>query len=191
LSQLILIVDDDRLTTHFLGTLLQEQGYDICVANSGELALRIAAETQPDLILLDITMHPGMDGIETCRRLKEDETTHSTPIIFLTGKDDEDSMLRAFDTGAADSVLKPCVRRVLLARVRTHMELGLLSRHLEEALAERTRELHAANAQLRRLAREMTLVEEAEPDLSNSVTRTKNPLSPNAKSKCCACWQKG
>ena len=158
----ILIVDDEPISVHFLGKLLKKNGYEIHVANSGELALEIADEIQPDLILLDISMPPGMDGIETCRHLKSDQDICNIPVIFLTGKDDEDSMVNAFDAGGADYVLKPFDTRVLLARVRTHVELGVLSRHQEAALAERTLELYAANAKLRRLAMEMSLIEERE-----------------------------
>jgi len=162
LARHILIVDDEPISVQFLGKLLKKNGYEVHVANSGELAFEIAGEIQPDLILLDISMPPGMDGIETCRHLKSDEDICNIPVIFLTGKDDEESMVNAFDAGGADYVLKPFDTRVLLARVRTHIELGVLSHNQEVALAERTLELHEANAKLRRLAMEMSLIEERE-----------------------------
>ena len=158
----ILVVDDDPYNVRVVGSLLKESGYRVHAANSGELALAIAGEIPLDLILLDILMPRGMNGLETCRRLKADDRTRPVPVIFLTGKEDEETMVRAFAAGGADYVKKPFDARVLLARVRTHVELGLLSRALERALAERTRELSDANARLRQLALEVSLIEERE-----------------------------
>mgnify|MGYP001179142916 CR=1 FL=1 len=158
----ILVADDDPRNVRAVGSLLKESGYQIHVADSGELALAIAGEVPLDLILLDILMPGGMDGIATCRRLKADDRTRPIPVIFLTGREDEETMVRAFAAGGADYVKKPFDARVLLARVRTHVELGLLSRALERALAERTRELRDANARLRQLALEVSLIEERE-----------------------------
>jgi signal transduction histidine kinase len=158
----ILVADDDPRNVRVVGSLLKESGYQIHVAESGQLALAIAGEIPLDLILLDILMPGGMDGLETCRRLKADDRTRPVPVIFLTGKEDEETMVRAFAVGGADYVKKPFDARVLLARVRTQVELGLLSRALERALAERTRELSDANVKLRQLALEVSLIEERE-----------------------------
>lgn len=158
----ILVADDDPHNVRTVGGLLKESGYQIHVADSGELALVIAREIPLDLILLDIRMPTGMDGIETCRRLKADDRIRPVPVIFLTGKEDEETMVRAFAAGGADYVKKPFNARVLLARVRAQVELGLLSRALERALAERTQELRDANARLRQLAMEVSLIEERE-----------------------------
>lgn len=158
----ILVADDDPHNVRAVGGLLKESGYQVHVADSGELVLVIAGEVPLDLILLDILMPRGMDGIETCRRLKADDRTRPIPVIFLTGREDEETTVRAFAAGGADYVKKPFDAQVLLARVRTHVELGLLSRTLECALAERTQELRDANAQLRQLAMEVSLIAERE-----------------------------
>ncbi len=162
----ILIVDDEPENIRFLGQLLVGQGYQVHVADSGERALEavdsILLDKRLDLVLLDILMPGGIDGIETCRRLKSREDARNIPVIFLTGKDDSETMVRAFDSGGADYLLKPFDIKVLLARVKTHLELGRLSRNLESALAERTRELRDANARLRRLAMDITRVGERE-----------------------------
>jgi len=162
----ILVVDDEWENIRLMGNLLTAQGYQVHVAESGERALAIVREMTPevplDLILLDILMPAGIDGLETCRRLKTCQESRHTPVIFLTGKEEEATMVRAFDAGGADYVLKPFNTDVLLARVRTHCRLGQLSRSLESALAERTRELRDANEQLRQLAMETTLIEERE-----------------------------
>ena len=158
----VLVVDDDPRNVRAVGSLLKESGYQVHVAHSGELALAIAQEVPLDLILLDILMSPAMDGIETCRCLKAHPLTRRVPVIFLTGKEDEETMICAFEAGGADYVKKPFNAPVLLARVRTHTELGLLSRNLEQALIQRTQELSDANAKLRQLAIEISLIEERE-----------------------------
>ncbi len=162
----ILLVDDDPENLRLLGRLLAQEGYRIHAADSGERALEIVAMTagEPsfDLVLLDILMPGGLDGIETCRRLRAHLATRDTPVIFLTAKHDAPTMVAAFEAGGADFVPKPCDARVLLARVRTHVELGSLSRRLEQTLTERTSELREANAALRRLAMEIYQTEERE-----------------------------
>lgn len=158
----VLVVDDDLRNIRLVGSLLTESGFRVHVADNGLLALAIAREVQPDLVLLDILLPPRMNGIETCHRLKVCPDTRAIPVIFLTGKEDEETMVRAFEVGGADYVQKPFNAQVLLARVRTHTELGLLSRELERTLAERTRELSEANATLRKLAMEVSLIEERE-----------------------------
>lgn len=164
----LLIVDDDPDSLRLLGQLLRADGYRLHVADSGERGLEVLAALEQggaepvDLILLDVLMPAGMDGIETCRHIKARAQTAGTPVLFLTGKDDEATTLRAFNAGGADYVLKPVAAEVLRARVRTQVRLARLSRQMERALAERSRALHAANHRLRRLASEIALVEERE-----------------------------
>ena len=169
----VLVVDDEPDNIRFLGRLLAAEGYQVHVAESGERALEtlecIADGTPPDLLLLDILMPNGMDGIEVCRRLKSRPGMAAIPVVFLTGKDDRETIVRAFEAGGSDYVLKPFDAAVLLARVRTHATLGRLTREQESALAQRTSELRQANARLqeanaglRRLAIEISLVEERE-----------------------------
>ena len=158
----VLVVDDDPRNVRAVGSLLKESGYQVHVAHNGELALAIAQKVPLDLILLDILMSPEMDGIETCRCLKAHPLTRRVPVIFLTGKEDEETMICAFEAGGADYVKKPFNAPVLLARVRTQTELGLLSRNLEQALIQRTQELSDANTKLRQLAVEIALIEERE-----------------------------
>ena len=157
----VLVVDDDAKSLHYVGSALLTEGYRVHVAASGRLAIDIAREVGPDLILLDIRM-AGLDGIATCQELKRLPETRAIPVVFLTGRDDEPSMLEAFDAGGVDYLVKPFETRILLARVRTHAELGVLSRGLETALADRTQALQAANAALRQLATDMSLMEETE-----------------------------
>ena len=157
----VLVVDDDSASLRYVGSLLMTHGYGVYAAGSGHLAIEIAERSQPDLILLDIRM-PDLDGIETCRALKSRPQTAGIPVVFVTGRSDEFSMLEGFDAGGADYVVKPFEPAVLLARVGTHVKLGILSRDLERALGERTLELQAANRELRRLAVQVSQIEQLE-----------------------------
>src|SRR5687767_10230324 len=88
----ILIVDDDRLNIRVLGGILKADGYILAEANSGESALELYAKFRPDLVLLDVIM-PGIDGFETCRRLKREYGDKSAPVIFITAKSDSDDVV--------------------------------------------------------------------------------------------------
>lgn len=118
----ILIVDDMATNLQVLGTILKENGYHTNIARNGSEAIMRAEKVCPDLILLDVMM-PEMDGFEACRRLKDIEKTKHIPIIFLTAKTESESVIKGFDLGAADYVLKPFNSSELLARVQTHLDL--------------------------------------------------------------------
>ena len=119
---IILVVDDERINLKILRTVLK----DMCTvrgALSGEQALKAARlDPPPDLILLDIQMK-GMDGYEVCRRLKSDPLTQRIPVIFITGKDQEDDETMGFDVGAVDYINKPIRPAIVRARVKLHLEL--------------------------------------------------------------------
>lgn len=118
----ILVVDDTPANIHILVEALREE-YDVMVAIRGARALELArAETQPDLILLDMMM-PGMDGHEVCRQLKYDDRTRNIPIIFVTADTSPASEQLSFELGAVDYVTKPFSLPVVKARVRTHVTL--------------------------------------------------------------------
>jgi len=157
----ILIVDDNAPTRALLKEILGGLPGESLEAGDGAQALALATTHPPDLILLDIGL-PRMDGIATCRALKGQPATRAIPVVFLTGRDDEPGILEAFQAGAADYVVKPFEPRILLARVRTHLALAALSRGLERRLGERTQALTDANARLRRLALDLSLLKEAE-----------------------------
>jgi len=118
----ILIVDDQPLNIDLLEQELGAAGYRTLAERGGEAALARAAAAMPDLILLDLMM-PGIDGYETCRRLKANEATRSIPVIFLTALKETFEKLRAFELGAVDYVTKPFESEELLARVGTHVAL--------------------------------------------------------------------
>ena len=118
----ILIVDDEPLNVDLLEQELDTAGYRTVSAASGEDALALAANSPPDVILLDVMMK-GIDGYETCRRLKAGEATRAIPVIFLTALTDTFEKVRAFGLGAVDYVTKPFEVEELLARVGTHIAL--------------------------------------------------------------------
>src|ERR1700690_123614 len=118
----ILTVDDSPENLAILSVVLQP-AYRVLAATSGDQALRIATGPHtPDLILLDVMM-PGMDGYQVFEKLRANPATRHIPIIFITAVNSEESELRGLALGAADYITKPIVPSVLLARVRTQLEL--------------------------------------------------------------------
>ena len=118
----ILIVDDDPVVAGMLGISLEAAGHEIIEANSGEEALaRLAgqnAEQLPDVVFLDIEMGMGIDGYETCRRLRDSDLTRELPVIFLSGHDALDDRMRAYDAGGSDFMAKPFVPEDVLRKAR-------------------------------------------------------------------------
>ena len=118
----VLLVDDNALNLQMLHQSLENEGYRLLSAKSGEDALRIAQKANPDLILLDIMM-PGIDGYETCARLKADETTQNIGIIFLTALQATEDKVRGLSLGAVDFITKPFDPDEVVARVRRQLDV--------------------------------------------------------------------
>jgi PAS domain S-box-containing protein len=146
----ILVVDDTPESLRVLTEALQQEGYSVRPANSGQLALDSIAAYPPDLILLDIRM-PGLDGFEVCRRLKGEETTRNIPVIFQSAATDLADRLEGLRLGAVDYISKPFQREELLARVNTHLELARLHGNLEVVVKERTAQLELEIAERKRV----------------------------------------
>ena len=117
----VLVVDDQASNIHLIHQLFSAE-YQVFMATSGQQALAFCAKTPPDLILLDVAM-PGMNGMEVCRILKQDHSTATIPIIFLTGLDTTDAENACWDCGADDFVSKPVNPRTLQNRVKAHLTL--------------------------------------------------------------------
>jgi len=128
-DQTVLVVDDTVSSLRLATDYLEEGGLTVAVARDGDEALTRAQYLKPDLILLDVIL-PGMNGFETCRRLKEIETTRDIPVIFMTALVDTNDKVEAFAAGGVDYVTKPIQARELLARVRTHLALGTAQKQL-------------------------------------------------------------
>ena len=117
----ILVVDDTPANIDVLTGVLSHD-YRVKAANNGTRALKIASETPPDLILLDIMM-PEIDGYEVCRRLKDADNTKDIPVIFVTAKNEVHDEMMGFDIGGVDYITKPISPPILKARVKTHLSL--------------------------------------------------------------------
>ncbi|WDD99672.1 sensor histidine kinase [Thalassomonas actiniarum] len=131
----VLVVDDKKENLDILTHILEGEGYEVSFAMEGEKAIQIASVYLPDLILLDVMM-PGIDGFETCRRIKVLTELRDIPIIFVTGKADVSDILRAFQVGAIDYVTKPIRHEELCARVKTHLQLRRLMTIRDELIAQ-------------------------------------------------------
>ena len=139
----ILLVDDDPTNLDLLRHTLDGRGYRLFVSRSGESAIELARRVRPLLILLDVVM-PGIDGYETCRRLKEAPETGESAVIFLSSLDETKARVRGLEAGAVDFISKPFQRDEVVARVNTHVTLQRLRRELETRNAELARELAVA-----------------------------------------------
>ncbi len=127
----ILVVDDNPVNLNLLSDFLTDAGFTVLLKKDGEKALALIQRKQPDIILLDILM-PGMDGFETCRRLKSDPDTEDIPVIFMTALSETVDKIRGFELGAVDYITKPFHHEEVLARVRTHLTIQNLKNSLEE-----------------------------------------------------------
>lgn len=115
-SQKVLVVDDEEPILELLRYNLEKNGYEVKTAADGFEALEIARKFTPDVVLLDVMM-PRMDGVETCRRLRENPALQKTFIVFLTARSEEYSEIAAFDVGADDYITKPIKPRALMSRI--------------------------------------------------------------------------
>jgi signal transduction histidine kinase len=148
MPETILIVDDTPANLSVLVDTLSEAGYQIMVAEDGEDALAQTAHTRPDLILLDVMM-PGLDGFETCNRLKAVAATRDIPVIFMTALNETAEKVRAFGAGAVDYITKPIQHEEALARIGTHLTIRRLRQKLEQQLTLTERFMRIASHDLR------------------------------------------
>ncbi len=147
----ILIVDDIYENLHLLGHILTTNGLEVSFAESGKQALKQLEESQPQLILLDVSM-PVMDGFETANHIKNNPATKDIPIIFITALNDEINIVKGFKAGGYDYIIKPYKQKELLARVLMHLELKekndnikLLNKELNDKNRDLTDSINYAN----------------------------------------------
>jgi len=130
MAKKILVVDDDPSLVRLVTQVLTDKGYEVLKANNGQEALRLLFAQKPDLVLLDVVM-PGIDGWQTCSRIRDISPT--IPIIMLTGnRKTEDDVVRGLDYGADDYLLKPVGNRELVARVRAALRRAELPSYLDD-----------------------------------------------------------
>src|ERR1700750_31429 len=128
-----LVVDDSPETLRLLTDALDGAGMTVMVAMDGAAAMRIVDQITPDIILLDAVM-PGIDGFETCRRLKRDAGLSNVPVIFMTGLTETEHIVRGLRAGGVDYVTKPVVIEEMLARIRVHLANARLTKSARAAL---------------------------------------------------------
>ncbi|MGA1285688.1 MAG: response regulator, partial [Prochlorothrix sp.] len=160
-SSTILVVDDSRSNRAFLRNMLRSAGYQVLNAASGEEALELLmdpnyADVWPDLVLLDVIL-PGIDGFETCTRLKAWDKTHDIPVVFMTSLTETTDKVKGLSLGAVDYITKPLQAEEVKARLGVHLELRYLTKTLEQQVADRTAALQSALDDLRRM--QMQLVQ--------------------------------
>lgn len=117
----ILVAEDDPVTRRFVASLLEERGYEVLVAEDGEHAVRIAGSVLPDLIVSDLVM-PYRDGYEVLRTIRNDARLAKTPVLILSMRDREEDIVRGFEQGADEYVVKPFNAREFVSRVRKLLE---------------------------------------------------------------------
>ncbi|HTP31739.1 MAG TPA: protein kinase [Candidatus Acidoferrales bacterium] len=139
----ILLVDDDPSSLAILRQNLVGEGYRILISRSGDDALKVVHRSHPLVVLLDIMM-PGMDGYETCRRLKDDPETAGTAVIFLSALEETRDKVRGLELGAVDFISKPFQGEEVVARVRAHVTIQRLRHKLEALVLDLARELAVA-----------------------------------------------
>src|ERR1700675_3033661 len=141
-----LVVDDSPETLRLLTDALDGAGMTVMVAMDGASAMRIVDQITPEIVLLDAMM-PGMDGFETCRRLKRDAGLVNVPIIFMTGLAETEHIVRGLEAGGVDYVTKPIVVEEMIARIRVHLANARLTQSARAALDVSGRYLLAVNGQ--------------------------------------------
>jgi two-component system, sensor histidine kinase and response regulator len=162
----ILVVDDNTTNLSVLFDLLSHEGFKVLVAGDGESAIAQVQYVQPDLLLLDVMM-PGINGFETCHRLKQSELTQNIPVIFMTALSEISDKVKGFNVGAVDYITKPIDREEVLARIKTHLTVQSLQKTLQEqnlALQKEVEERIAAESALRMFLHAVS------HDLRNPVT---------------------
>ncbi len=175
-TSIILIVDDMPNNLKVLSDTLADANFEVAIATSGETAIQQLEHTPVSLILLDVMM-PGIDGFETCARLKANPATANIPVIFMTALSDPVNKVKGFELGAVDYITKPFEQGEVLARVRSHLKLSQLSQalearnaelqelteELEQRVAERTQELFASIDTLKQTQNLLRLVFDTVP----------------------------
>lgn len=171
----VLIVDDVVANLNLLIDQLLAQGYQVRVAESGESALKRVQSGRPDIILMDVHL-PGIDGFETCRRLKSDPALVDVPVIFLTVLADRDNKVEGFEAGGVDYIAKPIDAVEVLLRIRTHLTLGRLQQELAQANEELENRVAVRTQELRDEVTRRTHTEKEKGVLLDVVRRQSEQL---------------
>ena len=170
-----LVVDDSPETLRLLTDALDGAGMTVMVALDGAAAMRIVDQITPDIILLDAVM-PGIDGFETCRKLKREAGLSNVPVIFMTGLADTEHIVQGLEAGGVDYVTKPIAVEEMLARIRVHLANARMTQSARAALDVSGRFLLAVN----REGRLMWATPQAQRLLSDSLGTAEELVLPDA-----------
>lgn len=162
---LVLVVDDDAVLRLIMREILKQSGFAVEEAENGALALSIFARIQPDIVLLDVMM-PGLDGFTTCAALRQVPGGEHTPVLMVTGRNDNESIKRAYEVGATDFIAKPLNWEILTQRIRYMLRAGQALQEVREREAEN----FALLAEARKAAQELAKAKEA----AEAADRTKS-----------------
>lgn len=179
----ILIVDDNPKNIQLLGNVLTENNFEVEYVLNGEDALDMLESECFDLILMDIMM-PGMDGFETCQKIKHTKAK-DIPLVFLTAMNEIESISKGFEVGGVDYLSKPFNTPELLARIRTHIalkqskdELQELNQSLERKVEERTEELVVVNDKLSRANMDLAVLDQSKNEFLTIINHEiRTPLN--------------
>ncbi|MGE4319427.1 MAG: response regulator [Deferribacterales bacterium] len=180
----ILVVDDAPENVHILLNILKHD-FKVFVATSGIDALKMAEETDPDIILLDIMM-PEMDGYEVVSRLKSNPSTDMIPVMFITSLSEIEEELKGLSMGVVDYITKPFHPELVKLRVERHMELNAYRKHLSDIIHDKTQELEQVNRSKNLLQSVMieslgTLAEYRDPETGGHIKRTQSYIKALAR----------
>ena len=131
ISPTILIVDDNSNNVKIIAITLRAFNYKLVIATNGQSAIEMVEKTRPDLVLMDVMM-PGMDGYETCEKIKAKKVNENIPVIFLTALSEKANIIRGFEVGGVDYITKPFNKEELISRVKTHLELKFTRDELQK-----------------------------------------------------------
>jgi DNA-binding response OmpR family regulator len=197
----ILVVDDTPETLGFLTDTLDDAGFTVLIATDGESALALVDQITPDLVLMDALM-PGMDGFETCRRLKNEKLLSHVPVVFMTGLSETEHVVQGLAAGGVDYVTKPIIVEELLARIRVHLTNARIAHGTRVALDATGRFLLATDQSARLLwctPKAKQLLAELFPAVAGQgpslppavIEQIKQLRQPAAKSTARACLEVG
>ncbi len=174
----VLIVDDNPTNLGVIGDYLEQVGFEIIAARNGSSGIMRAKKAQPDIILLDVMM-PGIDGFETCRRLKQDETTKHIPVIFMTALTSTQDKVTGFNVGAVDYVTKPIQYEEVVARIGTHLRL----RDLTQTLRQTNQELSSTLDDLKKIQAELFDALQSKDKLNLALQQSNDELEARVEER--------
>ncbi|MDM8548835.1 response regulator [Desulfobacterales bacterium HSG2] len=171
----VLLVDDEPKNLAVLNTYLSESGYEVLAALNGEAALNRVRHILPNIILLDIVM-PGMDGFETCLRLKENERTKEIPVLFMSVVANPEEKVKGFEAGAVDFITKPFQVEEVMARVQTHLSLQQMRKEIENKNAALEQEIAVRKRADERLRKYSERLEEMVEERTRELKKAQEEL---------------